>query len=78
MTISLRISAETKEKLKRAAEASGRTQSRYILDLVEGSLGLSERGRKVRALAGWMTEAEADELSESLAVFETVAPGDWA
>ncbi|MBP7866796.1 MAG: TraY domain-containing protein [Acidobacteria bacterium] len=78
MTVSLRMSAETKEKLKQAAEASGRTQSRYILDLVEDSLGLSERERKVRALAGWMSDVEAAELSENLAVFETVHPGDWA
>ena len=78
MPLSLRISPEKNEMIRKAAAKKGKTKSSYILEAVEEKLGLI-RGREkiVRELAGWMSHEEVEELRKSIEIFDQVNEGDW-
>ncbi len=78
MSLSLRVSLEKKEMLKKAAAKTGKTKSAYILEAIDEKLGLI-RGREqmIRKFAGWLSPEEAKELRESVRVFDEVSKGDW-
>ncbi len=78
MPLSLRISPEKNEMIRKAAAKKGKTKSSYILEAVEEKLGLiREREKIVRELAGWMSHEEAEKLRKSIEIFDQVNEGDW-
>ncbi|MFH1487390.1 MAG: DUF1778 domain-containing protein [Pseudomonadota bacterium] len=78
MPLSLRISPEKEEKIKKAAKGAGKTKSAYILEAVDEKLGLiKSRGQLIRELAGWLSHEEAESLRRELEVFNRVNKGDW-
>ncbi len=49
-----------------------------ILEAIDEKLGLvKNRGQTIRELAGWMSHEEAEELRQSLKVFDAIHEGDW-
>jgi len=78
MPLSLRISPEKTEMIKKAAAKKGKSKSSYILEAVEEKLGLTkDREKIVRELAGWMSHGEAEELRKFIEIFDQVNEGDW-
>ena len=78
MPLSLRISPEKDEMIRKAAAQKRKSKSSYILEAVEEKLGLiRDREKIVRELAGWMSHEEAEELRESIKIFDQVNEGDW-
>jgi len=78
MPLSLRISPEKDEMIRKAAAKKRKSKSSYILEAVEEKLGLiRDREKIVRELAGWMSHEEAEELRGSIKIFDQVNEGDW-
>jgi len=78
MPLSLRISPEKDEMIRKAAAQKRKSKSSYILEAVEEKLGLiRDREKIVRELAGWMSHEEAEELRESIKIFDQVNERDW-
>ena len=78
MPISLRIPPEKEAMIQEAIAKTGKTKTAYILEAVDEKLGLVEdREQKVRKLAGWLSQGEADELRESVDAFNRVDEADW-
>ncbi len=78
MPLSLRISPEKDEMIRKAAAKKRKSKSSYILEAVEEKLGLiRDREKIVRELAGWMSHEEAEELRESIKIFDQVNERDW-
>jgi predicted DNA-binding protein len=76
--LSLRIPSEKEKLIQKAATKTGKTKTAYILQAVDEKLGVvKDRGQLVRELAGWLSHEDAEELRESVQVFETVLEGDW-
>ena len=73
MPLSLRISPEKDEMIRKAATKKRKSRSSYILEAVEEKLGLiRDREKIVRELAGWMLHEEAEELRKSIEIFDQV------
>ena len=78
MPVSLRIPSEKNEILKKAAAKSRKTKTAYNLEAVDEKLGLiKNRKQMIRKLAGWLSHEEAEELRESVRIFNQVNQGDW-
>jgi uncharacterized protein (DUF1778 family) len=78
MPLSLRIPSKKEEMIKKAAAKSGKTKSAFILEAVEEKLGLIKgRDQLIREFAGWLSHEEAEELRESVNIFDKVNQGDW-
>ncbi len=78
MPISLRIPPEKEYMIQKAIEKKRMTKTAFILDAVDEKLGLKKNYKqKIRDMAGWMTHAEADELRESLEIFNKTDDKDW-
>jgi len=78
MPISLRITSDKEEIIKKQASLSGKTKTKFILEAIDDKLGISgDREQFIRHFAGWLTSDEADELRRSLDVFEKVNEEDW-
>lgn len=78
MPISIRISPQKEELIKKAAEKAGKTKTGFILAAVDEKLQLSEsREQTIRKSAGWLSADEAHELRRDLGTFEEVHEGDW-
>ena len=76
MPVSLRIPREKDELIKKAAARSGKTKTAVILEAVDANLGLNKpREARVREIAGWLTQEEADELRRHTKVFRKIKPG---
>lgn len=78
MPLSLRIPPDKEEMIRKAAAEAGISKTAYILEAIEEKLGVvKNREQTIRELAGWMTHEEAEELRQSLKVFEEIHEGDW-
>ena len=78
MPISLRIPPKKEEIIKKVAKKTGKTKTAYILEAVDEKLGLiKNREQTIRELAGWMSHDEAEELRNSLDIFNKINKGDW-
>ena len=71
MPISIRISPEKEKIIQRFAKKAGTTKTAVIISAVDEKLGLTKtREQSIRELAGWLSHEEANELRETLAVFD--------
>ena len=78
MPVSLRVSPEKIELIKKAAARAGLSKTAFILEAIDDKLGIvKNREMIVRELAGWMNHEEAEELRQSLRTFEEIHEGDW-
>jgi uncharacterized protein (DUF1778 family) len=78
MPMSLRISSEKEDKIRRAAVKAGKTKTAFILEAVEEKVGvLKNRERIVRESAGWLSHEEAEELRKAVGTFRKRHRGDW-
>jgi hypothetical protein len=78
MPVSLRVSPDKEEMIRKAAARAGMSKTAYILAAVDEKLGIAEnREQTIRELAGWMSHEEAEELRQSLKAFEEIREGDW-
>ncbi len=78
MPVSLRVSPDKEEMIKKAAARAGMSKTAYILKAIDEKLGLvKNREQTIRELAGWMSHEEAEELRRSLKVFDEIHEGDW-
>jgi hypothetical protein len=78
MPISIRIPPEKEKIIQRFAKKAGTTKTAVIISAVDEKLGLTKtREQSIRELAGWLSHEEANELRETLAVFDQIHEGDW-
>jgi hypothetical protein len=78
MPLSLRIPPQKDALLRQLARKTGKTKTAIIMEAVDEKLGLhDDRRQLIRDLAGWMSPEEADDLRQSLHVFEQINEGDW-
>ncbi len=78
MPISLRIPSKKEEMIKRAAAKAGKTKTAFILEVLDEKLGLTKNPEQtIRELAGWLSHDEAEELRNSVEIFNKVHEGDW-
>jgi hypothetical protein len=78
MAISLRIPVRTEALIKKYAEKNGKTKTSVILEAIDAKLGLKkDRKQFIRGFAGWMSHDEAQDLRNSLQVFDRVEEEDW-
>ena len=78
MPVSLRVSPEKEEMIRKAAARSRKSKTAYILEAIDEKLGtVQNREQTIRELAGWMSHEEAEELRSSLRVFDEIHEGDW-
>ena len=78
MPLSLRIPADKERKLERYANKAGMSKTAVILSAVDEKLGLTRnRDQVIRVLAGWLSHEEAEELRDSVEVFNQINEGDW-
>lgn len=78
MPLSLRIPPDKEKKISLLARKSGKTKTSLILEAVDEKLGLTNtRRNRIKELAGWMSEHEAEELRNSVRVFDQIDDGDW-
>jgi predicted DNA-binding protein len=78
MPLSLRIPPEKENMIKRASKKAGKTKSAFIVEAIDEKLGIStNREQTIRELAGWLSHEEAEDLRESLDVFNQIQEGDW-
>jgi hypothetical protein len=78
MPLSLRIPPEKEKLIEMAARKEGKTKSAFILEAIDEKLGLNRnREQRIRELAGWLSHEEAEELRDSVAVFDRIHEGDW-
>ena len=78
MPISIRIPPEKEKIIQRFAKKAGTTKTAVIISAVDEKLGLTKtREQSIRELAGWLSHEEANELRETLAVFDQIQEGDW-
>ncbi len=78
MPISIRIPPEKEKIIQRFAKKAGTTKTAVIISAVDEKLGLTKtREQSIRELAGWLSNEEANELRETLAVFDQIHEGDW-
>ena len=78
MPVSLRVPPEKVEMIRKAAAKAGLSKTAYILEAIDEKLGIvKNREMIVRGLAGWMNHEEAEELRQSLRIFEEIHEGDW-
>ena len=78
MPISIRIQPEKEKIIKRFAKKAGTTKTAVIISAVDEKLGLTKtREQSIRELSGWLSHEEANELRETLAVFDQIHEGDW-
>jgi hypothetical protein len=78
MPISIRVPPEKEKIIQRFAKKAGTTKTAVIISAVDEKLGLTKtREQSIRELAGWLSHEEANELRETLAVFDQVHEGDW-
>ena len=78
MPISLRIPPDKEKKIQKIAQKMGTTKTALILKAVDEKLGLTKtREQTIRALAGWLSHEEADELRRSVETFNQIGEGDW-
>ncbi len=78
MPVSLRVPPDKEEMIRKAAARAGVSKTAYILEAIDEKLGVvKNREQTIRELAGWMTHEEAEELRQSLKVFEEIQEGDW-
>lgn len=77
MPVSLRIPRDKEEMIRRAAAKAGMSKTAYILEAIDEKLGIAKnREQTIRELAGWMSHEEAEELRQSLKVFEEINEKD--
>jgi uncharacterized protein (DUF1778 family) len=78
MPISLRIPPGKEELINVAAKRAGKTKTAFILDAVDEKLHLVEKREQIiRETAGWLGSEEADQLKDTLKVFEQIDEADW-
>jgi hypothetical protein len=78
MPISIRVPPEKEKIIQRFAKKAGTTKTAVIISAVDEKLGLTKtREQSIRELAGWLSHEEANELRETLVVFDQVHEGDW-
>jgi len=78
MPISLRITKEKEEMIKKKARRQKQTKTAFILEAIDEKLGLAKsREEIIRETAGWLSHEDAQGLRKALAVFEQVNEDDW-
>jgi predicted DNA-binding protein len=78
MPLSLRIPLEKEELIRKAATKAGKSKTSFIVEAIDEKLGLHKsREQIIREMAGWMTHQEAEELRQSVKVFERINEEDW-
>lgn len=78
MPISIRIPPEKEKIIQIFAKKAGTTKTAVIINAVDEKLGLTKtREQKIRELAGWLSHEDANELRETLSVFDQINEGDW-
>ncbi|MBN2032451.1 MAG: DUF1778 domain-containing protein [Deltaproteobacteria bacterium] len=78
MPISLRITKEKEEIIKKKAKREKKTKTAFILEAIDEKLGLSKsREEIIRETAGWLSQEDAQELREAISVFSEINEEDW-
>ena len=78
MQVSIRVPPETSDRLKSLVEKTGKTKTALILEAIDEKYALKkEHSQLVRELAGWMSQAECDDLRHTVADFDKVDDRDW-
>jgi hypothetical protein len=78
MPISLRIPPEKEKIIQKFAKKTGTTKTAVIMSALDDKLGFTiSREQLIRELAGWLSPEEANELRETLTVFDQIHQGDW-
>ena len=77
MPLSLRIPPTKDEMIRKAAAKRKKTKTAFILEAVDEKLGLVKtRKQIITELAGWLSHEEAQELRETVEIFNKVNQGD--
>jgi uncharacterized protein (DUF1778 family) len=78
MPLSLRIPPEKEKMIRMASKKAGKTNSAFIIEAIDEKLGIAKnREQEIRRLAGWLSNAEAEELRKSVDVFNQIDEADW-
>jgi hypothetical protein len=78
MPLSLRIPPEKEALIRKAAHRAGKSKTSFIVEAVDEKLGLHKsREALIREMAGWLTHPEAEELRQSVKIFEQLNEEDW-
>jgi hypothetical protein len=78
MPLSLRIPEHKEEMIRKAAARAGKSKTAFIVEAVDEKLGLHKsREQLIREMAGWLTHQEAEELRQSVKIFEQTNEEDW-
>ena len=78
MQVSIRVPPEISDRLKSLVEKTGKTKTALILEAIDEKYALKKKhSQLVRELAGWMSQAECDELRNTVADFDKVDDRDW-
>ena len=78
MPISLRIPPKQEEAIAKAAKNAGKTKTAFIIEAINGKLGvIQNREQVVRRTAGWLSPEEASDLKAAMKEFEEIHEEDW-
>jgi predicted transcriptional regulator len=78
MQVSLRVPPETIARLNALAKKTGKSKTALILEALHEKYGLTKNhSQMVHDLAGWMSQAECNELRNAIAAFDAVDESDW-
>jgi hypothetical protein len=78
MQLNLRIPPEKEAMILKAAHRPGKSKTSFIMEAIDEKLGLHKSRQKlIREMAGWLTHPEAEELRESVKIFEQINEEDW-
>jgi hypothetical protein len=79
MPLSLRLPPDKEAMIRKAADRAGKSKTSFIVEAVDEKLGLHKsREQLIREMAGWLTHQEAEELRQSVTIFEQTNEEDWA
>ena len=77
MPLSLRIPPEKEVMIRKAASRAGKSKTSFIVEAVDEKLGIHKsREELIREMAGWLNHQEAENLRQSIKVFEQINEGD--
>jgi uncharacterized protein (DUF1778 family) len=78
MAISLRIPVEKEKIIRELAQKEGKTKTAFVLEAIDEKIAaLKDRQTRIRQFSGWMSHEEAQELRQTMDIFNRVHEGDW-
>ncbi|MEW6185193.1 MAG: DUF1778 domain-containing protein [Thermodesulfobacteriota bacterium] len=78
MPLSLRMTSNKEELIRKAAVKAGQRKTAFIMEAIDEKLGLlKSREQIIRQMAGWLTHEEAQELRQTVEIFNRINKEDW-